>query len=97
MKIDRKTQPAFPAFPMQNNFGKIATAFPGLSQYEHVLLQFALSGVNLGIDSELPQSELNNEQFADAIMAGAKILTEAFFRAVDKETNNDDSLKINNE
>jgi hypothetical protein len=90
MKIDRKTQPAFPAFPMQDNFGKIMTAFPGLSQYEHVLLQFALTGVN----SELPPMQLNDEQFADAIMAGAKVLTEAFFRAVDKETNNDNGLKI---
>jgi hypothetical protein len=90
MKNDRKTQPAFPAFPMQDNFGKVGTVFPGLTQYEHVLLQFALSGVN----SDLPESELNDEQFADAIMAGAEVLTDAFFRAVDKKTNNDNALKI---
>jgi hypothetical protein len=82
MKINRQ-QPAFPAQAAQDNLGKIFTPFPGFTQYEYVMLQFALKGVNEELD--LPESLDDTEVarvVADAIMQGAKILTDAFFKAV---------------
>jgi hypothetical protein len=78
MKINRQ-QPAFPAQAAQDNLGKIFTPFPGFTQYEYVMLQFALKGVNEELD--LPEN-LDDTKVADAIMQGAKILTDAFFKAV---------------
>jgi hypothetical protein len=38
MKID-KNAPAFPVMPVQDQFGRLVAPIPGLSKYEHVLLQ----------------------------------------------------------
>lgn len=78
MKINRN-QPAFPAMPAQDNLGRVFAPFPGLTQYEYVMLQFALTGAQ----SELNvHDQITDEHFAAAIMEGAKLLTEAFFEAV---------------
>ena len=78
MKINRQ-QPAFPAQALQDNLGKIFTPFPGFTQYEYVMLQFALKGVNEELD--LPK-DLTHGEVAAHIMEGAKVLTDAFFKAV---------------
>jgi hypothetical protein len=78
MKINRQ-QPAFPAQAAQDNLGKIFTPFPGFTQYEYVMLQFALRGVNEEL--ELPEN-LTDGEVAEHIMEGAKVLTNAFFKAV---------------
>jgi hypothetical protein len=31
-------QPAFPAFPLQDQFGKFISPFPGMSKFEHIAL-----------------------------------------------------------
>lgn len=77
-KINRQ-QPAFPAMPAQDNLGRVFTPFPGFTQYEYVMLQFALKGVNEEI--ELP-SDATDHDAAAAIMEGARLLTDAFFKAV---------------
>ena len=78
MKVNRQ-QPAFPAQAAQDNLGKIFTPFPGFTQYEYVMLQFALKGVNE--DLELPES-ITDSEVAAHIMEGARVLTDAFFKAV---------------
>ena len=40
-------QPAFPAFPLQDNFGKFATPFPGFSKLEFIALVFFKEGFTL--------------------------------------------------
>lgn len=40
MKTEHK-QPAFPAFPAQDQFGSIVSPFPGFSKFEFVALEFA--------------------------------------------------------
>jgi hypothetical protein len=77
-KINRN-QPAFPAMPAQDNLGRVFTPFPGLTQYEYVMLQFALTGAQSELS--LPD-QVTDEHFAAAIMEGAKVLTDAFFKAV---------------
>lgn len=39
--MNNKNKTAFPAFPAQDNFGKIFTPFGGQTFYEYVLLQFS--------------------------------------------------------
>ena len=34
-------QPAFPAFPAQDQFGSIVSPFPGFSKFEFVVLKFS--------------------------------------------------------
>ena len=65
--------------PAQDNLGRVFTPFPGFTQYEYVMLQFALKGVNEEI--ELP-AEATDQDAAAAIMEGARLLTDAFFKAV---------------
>ena len=38
MKVE-KNSPAFPVMPVQDQFGRLVAPIPGLSKYEHVLLQ----------------------------------------------------------
>ena len=65
--------------PAQDNLGRVFTPFPGFTQYEYVMLQFALKGVNEEI--ELP-ADATDQDAAAAIMEGARLLTDAFFKAV---------------
>lgn len=75
-----KLTTAFPAHPVQDNFGKVFTPFPGLTKYEYVLLQFAAQGASQ--TPEWPEN-MTGEQIAAAIMEGAKVLTEAYFNALE--------------
>lgn len=81
---NRKTQPAFPAFPAADNFGKIFTPFPGLSQYEYVLLQFVKEFAhNYDIDEESKEMMVNAEKY-----------TRAFFNHIDSEKDKDETSPV---
>lgn len=88
--MTNKETTAFPAQAAQDSLGKIFTPFPGFTKEEYVLLQFALTGVNAMTDDQ----ELSNEQLADAVMIGARELTEAYFRALEKTQQKKESLTI---
>lgn len=88
--MSNKETTAFPAQAAQDNLGKIFTPFPGFTKEEYVLLQFALTGVSAMTDDE----ELSNEQLADLVMIGARELTEAYFRALEKTQQKKESLTI---
>lgn len=40
-------QPAFPSFPLQDQFGKFVTPFPGFSKFEFIALDFYKQGSTL--------------------------------------------------
>jgi hypothetical protein len=40
-------QPAFPAFPLQDQFGKFISPFGGFSKFEFIALQFYQQGISL--------------------------------------------------
>lgn len=88
--MNNKDTTAFPAQAAQDSLGKIFTPFPGFTKEEYVLLQFALTGVSAMTDDE----ELSNEQLADLVMIGARELTEAYFRALEKTQQKKESLTI---
>lgn len=88
--MTNKETTAFPAQAAQDSLGKIFTPFPGFTKEEYVLLQFALTGVSAMTDDE----ELSNEQLADAVMIGARELTDAYFRALEKPEQKTNSLTI---
>lgn len=88
--MTNKDTTAFPAQAAQDSLGKIFTPFPGFTKEEYVLLQFALTGVSAMTHDE----ELSNEQLADAVMIGARELTEAYFRALEKTQQKKESLTI---
>lgn len=69
---------AFPAQAAQDNFGKIFTPFPGFTKYEYVLLQFALKGDF----SDWPILMSSND-IAMAIIEGAKVMTDAYFKSLE--------------
>jgi len=69
MKID-KNAPAFPVMPVQDQFGRLIAPIPGLTKYEHVLLQILCAKEsqnnksNIGISTLLKECEvLTNEYF----------------------------------
>lgn len=74
-----KNTTAFPASPVQDNFGKVFTPFPGFTKYEYVLLQFALKA-----DFNDWPGEANENEIAAAIMDGAKVLADAYFSALEQ-------------
>ena len=89
--MQNKETTAFPAQAAQDSLGKIFTPFPGFTKYEYVLLQFALTGIHTIIENN---DEFTNEQLANAVMLGAKDLTEAYFRQVDKDQDKLQPLSI---
>jgi hypothetical protein len=40
-------QPAFPAFPLQDQFGKFISPFGGFTKFEFIALQFYKQGISL--------------------------------------------------
>jgi hypothetical protein len=44
-------QPAFPAFPLQDQFGKFISPFPGMSKFEEIALTLYASNVVKNDDS----------------------------------------------
>ena len=69
MKLD-KNAPAFPVMPVQDQFGRLVAPIPGLTKYEHVLLQILCAKEsqnnksNIGISTLLRECEtLANEYF----------------------------------
>lgn len=40
-------QPAFPAFPLQDQFGKFISPFPGMSKFEHIALSIFTTTDNI--------------------------------------------------
>jgi hypothetical protein len=69
MKID-KNAPAFPVMPVQDQFGRLIAPIPGLTKYEHVLLEILCAKEsqnnksNIGISTLLRECEtLANEYF----------------------------------
>ncbi len=69
MKID-KNAPAFPCMPIQDQFGRLVAPIPGLTKYEHVLLEILCAKEsqnnksNIGISTLLRECEtLANEYF----------------------------------
>lgn len=88
--MNNKQSTAFPAQAAQDSLGKIFTPFPGFTKEEYVLLQFALSGVTAMTDEE----ELSNDQLADGVMIGARVLTDAYFRALEKPEQKTDPFTI---
>ena len=72
---------AFPAQSVQDNFGKIFTPFPGFTKYEYVLLQMAITGVNSDFTFN---DNVPIEKLADYVMEGAKVLTDAYFNALEQ-------------
>lgn len=89
--MQNKETTAFPAQAAQDSLGKIFTPFPGFTKYEFVLLQFALTGVKAIF---LEEQDLTNEQLADAVMLGAKELTDGYFRALEQNKDNLQPLSI---
>lgn len=74
-----KNTTAFPASPVQDNFGKVFTPFPGFTKYEYVLLQFSLKG-----DFGDWPDHMSAEDIAMAIMQGAKVMADAYFSALEQ-------------
>ena len=69
MKIE-KNSPAFPVMPVQDQFGRLVAPIPGLTKYEHVLLEILCAKEsqnnksNIGISTLLRECEtLANEYF----------------------------------
>lgn len=69
MKTD-KNSPAFPVMPVQDQFGRLVAPIPGLTKYEHVLLEILCAKEsqnnksNIGISTLLRECEtLANEYF----------------------------------
>jgi hypothetical protein len=69
MKVD-KNSPAFPVMPVQDQFGRLVAPIPGLTKYEHVLLEILCAKEsqnnksNIGISTLLRECEtLANEYF----------------------------------
>jgi hypothetical protein len=69
MKID-KNAPAFPVMPVQDQFARLVAPIPGLTKYEHVLLEILCAKEsqnnksNIGISTLLRECEtLANEYF----------------------------------
>ena len=68
MKID-KNAPAFPVMPVQDQFGRLVAPIPGLTKYEHVLLQILCAKEsqnnksNLGISTLLRECEILADEY----------------------------------
>jgi hypothetical protein len=60
MKID-KNAPAFPVMPVQDQFGRLIAPIPGLTKYEHVLLQILCAKESQNNHSKIGLSTLLRE------------------------------------
>lgn len=68
MKID-KNAPAFPIMPVQDNFGRLMAPIPGLTKYEHVLLEILCAKEsqnnksNIGISTLLKECTILADEY----------------------------------
>ena len=60
MKID-KNAPAFPVMPVQDQLGRLVAPIPGLTKYEHVLLQILCAKESQNNHSKIGLSTLLRE------------------------------------
>lgn len=74
MKID-KNAPAFPVMPVQDQFGRLVAPIPGLTKYEHVLLQILCAKEMQNHQSKIGLSTLLRE---------CEILTNEYFLTLEK-------------
>lgn len=77
MKID-KNAPAFPVMPVQDQFGRLVAPIPGLTKYEHVLLQILCAKESQNNKSNLGISTLLKE---------CTILADEYFLTLEKIEN----------
>ena len=88
MKID-KNAPAFPVMPVQDQFGRLVAPIPGLSKYEHVLLQILCAKEMQNNKSRMGLSVLLKE---------CQILADEYFLTLEKlqdEKENSPVISIN--
>jgi hypothetical protein len=69
-------QPAFPAFPLQDQFGKFISPFPGMSKFEFIALNLLKQ-----------KKEINPEEIADTFIDALNFMEifETFVNELDEE------------
>lgn len=75
MKVE-KNSPAFPCMPAQDQFGRIYAPIPGMTKYEHVLLQI--------LCAKEGNSRTGYQDSPSMIMKESLILTEEYFKTLQK-------------
>ena len=79
--------PAFPAFPAQDNLGRIITHFGGMSKRDHFALEILKSLIS--VDIIMDKTALEN------IIDGSIMISEAFINRLDnKEQSNENTASI---
>jgi hypothetical protein len=85
MKID-KNAPAFPCLPQQDQFGRIIAPIPGMTKYEHVLLQILCAKEMQNNHSKIGLSTLLKE---------CTILADEYFLTLKKlQDENENNTKV---
>jgi len=85
MKID-KNAPAFPVMPVQDQFKRLVAPIPGLTKYEHVLLQILCAKEMQNNHSKIGLSTLLRE---------CETLANEYFLTLEKIANeNENNTKV---
>lgn len=73
MKIENKTNPAFPCVPIQDNLGRFLAPIPGFTKFEMAVLQIVCS-------KEQTYNALSNK----VIVADSILLANEFFKQLEE-------------